>query len=483
MKNTDKGIVLVMGFATAACFLANAQVQTRLSPAAPGTDRQVSKSSSYRGSGYVSGGERGSVVQVVRDADVRAELNLRSEQQQQIGDILGRVQAMEQELFEAFRNHQQAQIDAARARSGQHREKLEEAHRQLDAATKKVLDLLTPAQQKQLLALCRQAAADEAGFQARMSPGQGGGGGGFGGRTGGGGGGGGGYGGGGSAGPQAGTAYRPQYPKSGQPGVAPPSVRPGQGGGGFGGGGGGGGSFGGSTNPGTASRQEYRNEYASGGGPGGVVGVIAFDRVQEQLGLSDEKREQVTEITRQVSRMEEGLFAKSQPPARSEWFEQQRQKEEAARQAVALAGDEILTKLEPAQQKRLKEICLQAQGADALFKPATIQALGLTATQQIQLASIRQEAERQISALYGAERKPGQSPAPPPINLNSLGERSKAIQEEAEHRMISSVLSPGQQTQLRQMRGKEFAGVACFRSPTARTSSAGGTSVDRQQSK
>ena len=475
MKNADKKMVLAMSFATAAWFLANAQPQPRLSQ---GADGGVTKSSSHRG-GYVSGSERGSVVQVVRDADVRAELNLSREQEQHIGDILGRVQAMEQELFVDSRRHQQAQIEAARARSGQDREKVEEAHRQLDNATKKILGLLTPAQQKQLLALCQQAAADEAGFLARMSSGQAADG------FGAGGGGGGGYGGGaGPADSQAGTAHPPQYPKGSQPGVVPQSIRPGQGGGG----GGGGGGFGVSSNAGhgTISRNEHRNEYASGGGPGGVVRVISLDRVQEQLRLSDAQRQQIAEITREVGQMEKDVFAKSQPPARTsanEWIEPHQQKEQTTRQAVALAGDEILTMLEPAQQKRLKEICLQALGADALFKPATVQALGLTATQQIQLASIRQEAERQISALYGAERKPGQSPAPPPVNLNSLGERSKAIQEEAEHRMINSVLSPAQQTQLRQMLGKEFAGIARLRSPTARMSSAVGTSIDRQKSK
>jgi len=233
--------------------------------------------------------------------------------------------------------------------------------------------------------------------------------------------------------------------------------------GGFGAGAGGGrGNFGRSANPasGTTRRNEQRNEYQRGGGPGGVVRVISYDRVQEQLKLSDEQRLQIAEITRQVSLAEAGLFADLPTPSATssnEWFEQLKQKEESTRHAVARAGEEILQKLDPAQQKRLKEICLQAQGANVLFKPEIIQTLGLTATQQIELARMRQEAERKASAL----QVPGNNPRQPPVIIapEALVERLKAIQVETERRMIGSVLTPGQQAKLRDMRGNEFAGA------------------------
>jgi hypothetical protein len=261
----------------------------------------------------------------------------------------------------------------------------------------------------------------------------------------------------------------------------------GPGGGGFGGGaGGGGGGFSGSSNPGSGTvwRDEQRNEYQNGGGAGGVVRVISYDRVQEQLKLSDEQRLRIGELTEQVKQAETGFFADLRNPASSssvEWEEQRRQKEESTRQAVARAGEEILQKLDPAQQKRLKEICLQAQGANALFKPEIIQALGLTATQQIQLASMRQEADRQASAL----QVPANNPRQPPVlgAPDSLAERIKAIQVDTERRMIGSVLTPAQQTKLRQMRGPEFAGVARFRSVTASWASDAAISEPSKQPK
>ena len=74
----------------------------------------------------------------------------------------------------------------------------------------------------------------------------------------------------------------------------------------------------------------------------------------------------------------------------------------SARNSASLANESNFEK---------QEICLQAQGADALFKTEIIQALGLTATEQIKLANLRQEAERQTSALYsgrGMWRRNGQ---------------------------------------------------------------------------
>src|SRR5439155_15576995 len=122
-------------------------------------------------------------------------------------------------------------VEAARTRREQHMEKLGEARRQLDIATKKILQLLTPAQQQQLQILCRQSAADEAGFQARMSPNQRGGGGG--------GGGGGGFrgGGGGFGEPGPGTTASTQVFRGTLPGLVQRPMIPGQSGGGTGGGG------------------------------------------------------------------------------------------------------------------------------------------------------------------------------------------------------------------------------------------------------
>jgi hypothetical protein len=407
------------------------------------------------------------------------ELNLSGDQLQRVSDVLRRVNAMEDELFSDFRRHQQERVASARTRSEQRMEKLDEAHQHLARASQEILEQLTPAQRQQLQVLCRQAATDEAGFQARMNPGQAGRG-----RGGGFGGGGGSIGGGGGTttpgtGANSGTgSYGGGGPANGQASISSGQVG---GGGAYGGGARGGG--GGSTTPGSGAtwRNEHGNEYKSGGGPGGVVRVISFNRVQEHLGLSAEQRLKIAEITAQISQMEASLFAPPKAPRQAsgqEWYEQRRLKEESARQAVSRSGEEILQQLTPGQQTRLKEICLQAQGTDALFKPEIIRVLNLTATQQMKLASMRQESERQAAKIL----IPDLSGKPQSLSATYQGtadERVRALQRDTEVRMISSVLTPVQQSKLQQMKGKAFAGIDRFMPRTTVMSnadaSAGGT--------
>jgi hypothetical protein len=418
MNKAHKQIVLALVLGMVACPLANGQRQTRFSP----PTARAASGGSNSGGGYISGGERGSVVQVIRDAEVQAELNLNNEQQQQVSLILQRVKATEDELFGLLDDS----FARDRERDEQAIEKAAEARQQLARASRKILEQLTPFQRRQLQVLCRQAATDEAAFQARMMPRQGGGG--FGGRA-----------------DSWGVIF---------------------------------GSGDGSTNSGAGTTR--RSDYSRGGGPGGIVRVISYDRVQEQLGLSAEQRLQIAEITGQVSQMETDLFAELQsshqvPGPGNEQFEQQRQKEESARQAVVRAGEEIMRQLTPAQQTRLRQICLQVQGAEALFKPEIIKALGLTAPEQIKLASMRQETERQTSAIFlGRNRNTSQAPSATAIQ--SQAEQVMALWRDTERRMLTSVLTPAQQTKLKEMQGKESVGAARLRTGGAWAGSNAGVS-------
>ena len=195
-----------------------------------------------------------------------------------------------------------------------------------------------------------------------------------------------------------------------------------------------------------------------------MVRVISNEGIQEQLSLSKAQRQQIGAITSQVSHFEKDFFSEIRsrsPASEQEAFQQRKQKEDSTRQAVAAAGEEILRLLEPAQQKRLKEICLQVQGANALFKPDIIQALGLTAAQQIKLATMRQEAERETAALYGPNGRPGQPSRP--MDFKSAAQRAGAIQRDTENRMVTSVLTPAQRTRFKDMQGLEFAGATRLR--------------------
>jgi hypothetical protein len=385
--------------------MANAQPQSQHLPVMRGN---AGGGAGGGGGGYASGGERGSVVQVIASPAVQAELNLNNEQQLQVSNILSQVKATEEELYEEFDRTMLARHEAMLSRSEERSKKYAEANQHLARATDQIVAQLTPAQRTQLRELCRQALADEIGFQERMT------------------------------------------------------MRPGPGGAVGQGAMSGGGSVSVSASGGTGGSQ--RNEYASGGGPGGVVRVISYPGVQEQLKLSDGQRSKIAEITGQLHEFELSFNAdlesvrRGSPPERRaqppQGFEQLRQKEDSTLLAVDRAGQKITELLTPVQQKRLKEIRLQVQGADALFKPDIIRALGLTATQQIKLGQLREETKRQVF----------------------LARRSQpmAVQREGEQRMISSVLTPEQQRKLQEMKGKEFAGNFGFPA----VSGGGGGSAD-----
>ena len=381
------------------CLMANAQPQPQL---IRGMRGNAGGGSGGGGGGYTSGGERGSVVQVIASPEVRAELNLNDEQQLQASNILRQVKAKEDELFKDFRRSMLERYDARHSRNDEQGKKYEEANHQLARATEQIVAQLTPTQRTQLRELCRQALADERGFQERMTR---------------------------SQGPGGPTGW------GGMSGGGSSSSSAGSGGG------------------------TQRTEYASGGGPGGVVRVISYPGVQEQLKLSDEQRAQIAEITGQLREFESSFHADPQSSRRASFAQQMAQqkqqseqrklKEDSTREAVARAGEEMTQLLTPVQQKRLKEIRLQVQGADALFKPEIIRALGLTATQQIKLGKLREETNRQV--------------------LSQSPEQRMALRCEGEQRMISSVLTPEQQRKLQEMKGKEFAGAIRFG-----TASAGG---------
>jgi hypothetical protein len=408
MKTTDRKARVAIVIGVLGCLMANAQPQPQMIPRMRGNS---SASGGGGGGGYTSGGERGSVVQVIASPEVRAELNLNDAQQSQVSNILSQVKAKEDELWKDVRRSMLERFDAMRSFDGERSKKYEEANQQLNRATERIVAQLTPTQRAQLREFCRQALADESGFQTSMT-----------------------------------RSQAPGGPigSGGLSGDGSSSIFASSGGG------------------------TQRHEYASGGGPGGVVRVISYAGVQEQLKLSDEQREKIAEITGQLREFESSFEADLQlgrRPSfaqRNQQFEQRRQQVDSTRQAVARAGEEITQLLTSVQQKRLKEIRLQAQGADALFKPEIIRALGLTATQQIKLGKLREEANRRVFL---------ESP-----------EQRMALQREAEQRMISSALTPEQQRKLQDMKGKELAGATRFGAASAGGGSgAGGSSSSSAQ--
>lgn len=350
------------------------------------------------GGGFSSGGERGTVVSVFRYPGVQEEVGITGDQQAKIAAILQRVQAAEIDLVRDMRAAMGQRTEARKGRAVEMGKRYDEANRQLDETNRKILEILTPNQRSQLQRFRDQAKANPQVFQ----------------------------------------------------------------GGGFGGGGGGAGGGGGGEGgviPGASTRKDYQ----AGGGPSGVVSVIAQPRVQSQLRLTETQQRQVAETLAQFKQQETAFLGEVRPamagPGSDAFKQRQRQTEEfrqreaAIREETVRADQEILRELTVAQQKRVKELCLQAQGAEALFKPEVIRALGITPAQQVKLGNLRQQAVRSAKADPGA----GVSAAAADANWVQAWRQQR---REAERRMIVEVLTPAQQAKLLDMRGRDFPGLS-----------------------
>jgi hypothetical protein len=442
--------------------ISDATAQPRASP--PGQPPLVVESRSVTGS-YSRGGGRGSVYRVIGDLAVQDELQLTAAQQQRILEIRRSVARLEQGLVDDSVRIRQERAERARLQRQRQQDLVQRANRQLADATAGILSLLTPGQRRELEVLRQQAATDEVAFLARMAPGQVPGRGSFhfagqGGTM---------------SGGQASTDRMQPRPSAGgqRPAATgdaqrspawspPPGDRSGVGGGGSASGGAG--VAGRAFDSHTWQEVMAPMEYASGGGPSGVPRVISYPGVQAALRLTEPQIRQIAAIMAELERVEGDLATELRTHdtdvkrAESEHLHERR---DTTREAVARGDERILSELEPAQRRRLEEICLQAQGADALFRPEIIRALGLTVTQQARLASMRQELERRREELLFA-RPSGKAPTHARGDGAARLQQALALRQQQEQRMISSVLTAGQQEQWIQMQGVPFPGVARF---------------------
>ncbi len=221
-----------------------------------------------------------------------------------------------------------------------------------------------------------------------------------------------------------------------------------------------------------------------GGERGDIVEVISDPGVRAELDLTAGQQERISGIVTRVRAQEREIFEEarngchehSQPPSQCEadffpmrsgsstpiceWIEQRCAKLNAMRAAIAQAGQEVRGCLTAMQRKRLREICLQVQGAEALFKPNVLQTLDLTPAQVERLRAFNQETERQTMALRGPVS--GSSIAP-----SSVAQQIATLKCRRQKQMIRDVLDATQQALLHQLEGEPFAGAALLELATA----------------
>jgi len=212
----------------------------------------------------------------------------------------------------------------------------------------------------------------------------------------------------------------------------------------------------------------------STGGSSSAVQLVSLPEVQQDLALTDAQKGAVQAITQRLHTFEMKVFeeGKNPPPSRrAEWHTV---RQVAAQREVAKASQELAQVLTGAQVQRLGEIALQDQGAEALFQPEVIKALGLSQAQQQNLARIQNEANQQIAAALGLPRGPARVP-PVPGGIGTPQARASAgggtaaagagagstsntglseIIRASERKMLEEVLTPPQQAKLKELQGE-----------------------------
>jgi hypothetical protein len=175
----------------------------------------------------------------------------------------------------------------------------------------------------------------------------------------------------------------------------------------------------------------------AGMGPGGMsqLGLLAQKSVQEELKLTPDQVEKVTEAQRKQQGARQG-FADLSPEERTKKIQ------EMAKETDKLVAD----MLKPDQAKRLKQIQLQQQGAMAFNNPEVAKALNFTAEQKQKLKDIQDMVAKERAALRqgGGDRQEA---------AKKIADLTKKTNTEA-----LALLTADQKAKWKEMTGEPFKG-------------------------
>jgi Spy/CpxP family protein refolding chaperone len=182
--------------------------------------------------------------------------------------------------------------------------------------------------------------------------------------------------------------------------------------------------------------------------PGGnVLGLLRMEKVQKELKLSDEQKEKIGELAKEMRPGRPADGDSLTPEERRAKMDELRKK---AREKVEKRLAEIL---KPEQLERMKQIHVQAMGAAALGNSDVVKALGITDDQRGKLKTLRDEAGEKGRELFGSMRD-----LSPEEQKAKMSENHKKMREIAGELMEKSlaVLTPEQREKFEKMKGKKF---------------------------
>ena len=174
-------------------------------------------------------------------------------------------------------------------------------------------------------------------------------------------------------------------------------------------------------------------------GPGGgIVGLLRLEQVQKELNLSDEQKEKIKDLAKEM-----------RPPRRSEGEAPSPEERQAMMEKTQKKLAEIL---KPEQLQRFKEIRLQAMGPAALGNPEVVKTLGITDNQR-KLKTLRDDfnEKRRETHRFDSGSLREEQTAKMAENQKKMRQMEKELMEKA-----LAVLTPEQREKFDKLQGKKI---------------------------
>jgi Spy/CpxP family protein refolding chaperone len=185
-----------------------------------------------------------------------------------------------------------------------------------------------------------------------------------------------------------------------------------------------------------------------GGGGFGLGGLIGMPEVQKELGLSEADAAKLTDSLRELRPQrgegDGGNFRDLSPEERDQRMAEFRKQMEETGKKI---DDKVKSSLTEAQWKRLNELRLQRDGANALERADVAEKLKLTTEQKEKIKSLAEAGRPQFGQRGGGgSNPPGERP-----NFEEMrARREKTITE------ILAVLTPEQKLAFDNLKGAKF---------------------------
>lgn len=178
------------------------------------------------------------------------------------------------------------------------------------------------------------------------------------------------------------------------------------------------------------------------------VFLLRGDAVQEELKLDAEQKQQLQELSLQLQQEAFEIFSGLQDLTPEEQQEQMPEVMEMIAERGKESQEKVDKILKDEQKSRLKELSLQARGAQALEDDEVAGALKLSDEQKEKLAAIREEGNAAMQEAFGKLRAGGGA-------QGEIREKMGKLRTELTDKALA-VLTDEQREQFDKMKGAEF---------------------------